>query len=142
MPPAESNPPKHVRVRIEVSKGSHIKRGSRGEIDYLSPFPCPWNYGSAIDLMGADGDPLDVVVMGEKLKSGAVVEVELQGHIPFLDLGLKDDKWVGAPAALRSEEIDQLNRFFRRYAQAKRLVNRVRRRGGEIRAEPYHSWSE
>ena len=142
MPPAESNPPKHVRVRIEVSKGSHIKRGSRGEIDYLSPLPCPWNYGSAIDLMGADGDPLDVVVMGEKIETGAVVEVELQGHIPFLDLGLKDDKWVGAPAALGSQDIDELNTFFRRYAQAKRVANRLLLRRGEIRAEPYHPWGE
>ena len=141
MPPASTSPPRQIRVRIEVSRGSHIKRGSRGGIDFVSPLPCPWNYGSALHTSGSDGEPLDVVVLGEALAAGSIVDVQLQGHIPFLDQGLQDDKWVGSTRPLSSDEIHDLESFFRRYAQAKRIANRLRRKPGEVRAESFIPWA-
>ena len=38
--------PLQVEVCIEIPRGSFIKRGSSGELDFVSPFPCPFNYGS------------------------------------------------------------------------------------------------
>jgi inorganic pyrophosphatase len=35
-----------VDVVIEVPRGSFIKRGSTGHVDFISPLPCPFNYGS------------------------------------------------------------------------------------------------
>ena len=41
-PPA----PPEVEVVIEVPRGSFLKRGSSGRIDFISPLPCPYNYGA------------------------------------------------------------------------------------------------
>ncbi|MCB1968088.1 MAG: inorganic diphosphatase, partial [Candidatus Accumulibacter sp.] len=51
-----------VDVTIEVPRGSFLKRGSLGRIDFLSPFPCPFNYGSVPNYLGLEGDLLDALV--------------------------------------------------------------------------------
>jgi len=35
-----------LEVLIEVPRGSFLKRGSTGSIDFVSPMTCPFNYGS------------------------------------------------------------------------------------------------
>ena len=134
--------PQNVRVRIEVTKGSHIKRGSHGEVDFVSPIPCPWNYGSAIATVGPDGDPIDVVVLGAPIARDEVVKVELQGRIPFLDGGVIDDKWIAAAGPLDADQIRTIERFFTRYAKAKRIHGRIRFRSGETRADRYQVWKD
>ena len=42
----EALEPPEVEVVIEVPRGSFLKRGSTGQIDFISPLPCPYNYGS------------------------------------------------------------------------------------------------
>lgn len=46
--PARDAPPEppEVEVVIEIPRGSFLKRGSTGHIDFISPLPCPFNYGS------------------------------------------------------------------------------------------------
>ena len=39
--------PPELEVVIEIPRGSFLKRGSSGRIDFVSPLPCPFNYGSA-----------------------------------------------------------------------------------------------
>ena len=34
-----------VDVVIEIPRWSFLKRGSSGGVDFVSPFPCPYNYG-------------------------------------------------------------------------------------------------
>jgi inorganic pyrophosphatase len=138
-----SNPtmPRRFRVTIEVSKGSHVKRGSRGEIDFLSPVSCPWNYGSAIGYLGADGDPVDVVLLGPRLERGTVLEVELQGRIPFVDEGEQDDKWIAAEEPLSPELVAEVEAFFQRYARAKKWASRLRMRNLETSVRSYIAWS-
>jgi len=35
-----------LEVVIEIPRRSFLKRGSTGHIDFVSPLPCPFNYGS------------------------------------------------------------------------------------------------
>lgn len=125
--------PTTVVVIIEVPRGSFLKRelhdGAR--VEYVSPVPCPFNYGYAPDLPGQDGDPLDVVVLGPRLKLGERVEVPVQALVRFYDAGLPDDKLVCAPETLsRSQEL-LVGGFFRTYVHARRLLNRAQGRSGE-----------
>ncbi|HET9668554.1 MAG TPA: inorganic diphosphatase, partial [Casimicrobiaceae bacterium] len=53
-----------VEVVIEVPRGSFVKRGSLGHVDFVSPLPCPYNYGSVPTHIGLEGDLLDAVVLG------------------------------------------------------------------------------
>ena len=41
-----------VDVVIEVTRGSFLKRGSTAHVDFVSPLPCPFNYGSVPWLGG------------------------------------------------------------------------------------------
>jgi inorganic pyrophosphatase len=59
-----------LEVVIEVPRGSFVKRGSSGSIDFLSPLPCPFNYGAVPTLLGLEGDLLDAVVLGKRIASG------------------------------------------------------------------------
>ncbi len=52
-PPDPPDNTPEVEEVIEVPRGSFVKRGSRGEFDFLSPLPCPFNYGSVRRYIGA-----------------------------------------------------------------------------------------
>ena len=64
-----------VEVIIEIPRGSFLKRGSTGELDFISPLPCPFNYGSIPAFIGLDGDLLDAVVLGPRPPLGATTRV-------------------------------------------------------------------
>jgi inorganic pyrophosphatase len=53
-------------VVIEVPRGSFLKRGSTGHVDFISPLPCPFNYGSVPIYLGLEGDLLDALVLGKR----------------------------------------------------------------------------
>src|SRR5215510_5929974 len=55
-----------LEVVIEVPRGSFLKRGSTGHVDFISPLPCPFNYGSVPQYLGLEGDLLDAVVLGPR----------------------------------------------------------------------------
>jgi inorganic pyrophosphatase len=83
-----------LEVIIEIPRGSFLKRGSTGELDFISPFPCPFNYGSIPAFIGLDGDLLDAVVLGPRLPRGTTVKVNAWGAIRMIDRGLYDDKLI------------------------------------------------
>ena len=56
-----------IKAVIEIPRGSFLKRGWNGSIDFVSPFPCPFNYGSIPDYIGGEGDLLDAVVLGPRI---------------------------------------------------------------------------
>ena len=56
--------PLEIEVVVEVPRGSFLKRGSTGRIDFISPLPCPFNYGSVPLYVGMEGDLLDALVLG------------------------------------------------------------------------------
>ncbi len=126
---ASSEPPE-LDVVIEIPKGSFLKRGSRGHIDFISPLPCPFNYGSVPHLLGLEGDLLDAVVLGPRLPRGARLTVPARGAVILIDRGMVDDKLICSDHPLSLRERQKVLRFFRLYAKCKGLLNFFRGRPG------------
>ncbi len=123
--------PARVEARVETPKGSFLKRSSRGSVDFVSPVPCPFNYGSVCGRMAADGEPLDAVILGPKRARLQLVWMSVLGVVGFLDAGIEDHKIIlGQDEGLHGGTIAQLERFFCRYCRVKNLV------GGMRGAEP------
>ena len=125
--------PEVVDVVIEVPRGSLLKRRSDGSVAYVSPLPSPWNYGSVPDLPGADGEPVDAVVLGARLRRGQTVRVPVQGVVRFVDAGLTDDKLVCGRHPVHPARMVRLLAFFHLYARVKRTWHLATGRGGETR---------
>jgi len=117
---------------VEVPRGSVIKRElhAGGSIDYISPWPCPFNYGCIPDRMAADGDPADAIILGPRLALGARVRRPAVALVRFLDAGEQDDKLVLSDRPLSRRDRLALVAFFRFYERAKRLLNRLRGQRG------------
>lgn len=126
--------PLAMLVTIEIPRGSFRKVGSTGELDFLSPLPCPFNYGSVPDRLGLEGDLLDAVVLGPRLPAGAQVRAFACGAVRLRDRGLCDDKLICFTAPPATADIRRARRlalaFFRLYGWAKGLLNLWRRRPG------------
>ena len=119
-----------VEVVIEIPRGSFLKRGSTGRIDFVSPFPCPFNYGSVPAFVGLEGDLLDAVVLGPRLALGSRVRVPAWGAVTLTDRGMSDDKLICSERPVNARERRMVLRFFRFYAVCKGLLNMLRRRPG------------
>jgi inorganic pyrophosphatase len=122
--------PPEVDVVIEVPRGSFLKRGSTGHIDFVSPLPCPFNYGSVPSHLGLEGDLLDALVLGPRLPSGARVRVKAWGAVTLTDRGMSDDKLVCAARSPTAAQRRNVLRFFGFYARCKGLLNLWRARPG------------
>jgi inorganic pyrophosphatase len=119
-----------VEVVIEIPKGSFIKRGSTGHVDFVSPFPCPFNYGSVPNYVGLEGDLLDALVLGPRLHTGTRLRVKAWGAVTLTDRGMSDDKLVCSTSPLTEAQKQSVLRFFRFYARCKGLLNVLRQRTG------------
>src|SRR3954466_1640094 len=98
---AQTQPPQ-LEVVIEIPRGSFLKRGSTGHVDFVSPLPCPYNYGSIPAYIGLEGDLLDAVVLGPRLPFGAEVSVTAWGAVTVVDRGMADDKLICSATPLTS----------------------------------------
>jgi inorganic pyrophosphatase len=119
-----------VEVVIEIPKGSFIKRGSTGDVDFVSPVPCPYNYGSVPSHVGLEGDLLDALVLGPRLRAGTLLRVRAWGAVTLTDRGMSDDKLVCSSDPPSDSEKRNVLRFFAFYARCKGLLNILRRRPG------------
>lgn len=137
-----------LRAIIEVPRGSFIKRRPDGSLDFISPLPSPFNYGSARSeprgerfaaLVVEDGDPLDVLVLGARLARGSELEVQVWGWVDFLDAGEADPKLVATRGA-QPGALDWLRvrAFFLSYARFKGALQRVRGRAGKTMLRGIH----
>jgi inorganic pyrophosphatase len=124
---------------IEVPRGGHRKREWRRELnrsggrlvtEYLSPVGSPFNYGCILDGLGADGDPPDAVVLGPRCPAGVEVLAVVRGVVRFVDAGLDDPKLICSGTPPSAAERSAVERFFRRYAVARRLLNAVQGHAG------------
>lgn len=122
--------PLEVDVVIEIPRGSFLKRGSTGHIDFVSPFPCPFNYGSVPDYLGLDGDLLDAVVLGPRLGMGTRLKMPAWGAVTLVDRGMADDKLICSRHRVTARQRRNVLRFFRFYAKCKALLNWWRHRPG------------
>ena len=124
-----------VEVVIEIPRWSFLKWGSGGRLDFISPVPCPFNYGSVPNRLGLEGDLLDAVVLGPRLARRTRVRVHVLGAVGLSDRGLYDDKLICATAPLRRSTRVAILAFFWTYGIAKRLLNLIRGRPGLTRSE-------
>lgn len=120
---------------VEIPRGSFVKRGSSGRVDFISPLPCPYNYGSVPQYVGLDGDLLDALVLGPRLRAGTRLRIRAWGAITLRDRGMIDDKLVCSHASVGALERERLLRFFRFYAMCKGMLNFARRRPGRNACE-------
>lgn len=114
---------------IEVPKGSFVKREAGVGVEYLSPVPCPFNYGCIPELIAEDGDAVDALVLGPRLRGGERVQTTAWMRLRFVDDGAVDDKLVCGPTPPTAREQAHIERFFACYAVARTLMNRLRGRG-------------
>lgn len=74
-----------------------IKDGKPRKVNYLG---YPGNYGMIPRTLlpkelGGDGDPLDIIVLGESVERGSVIECKIIGALKLLDNNEQDDKLIG-----------------------------------------------
>ena len=120
---------------IEIPFGSFLKRGSTGCLDFISPFPCPFNYGSVESLIGLEGDLLDAVVLGPRLPRGSRVQVQAFGAVGLTDRGMYDDKLICSTRPLAAWQRRGVLLFFGFYARCKQLLNLLRGQRGRNACE-------
>ncbi|WP_333834679.1 inorganic diphosphatase [Rubrimonas sp.] len=98
--------PTGTSAKWEVSKDDpkavywELRKGAPRLINFLG---YPGNYGSIPGTalpkeLGGDGDPLDVIVLGQAVPRGEVVDVRVIGVLKMLDGGEQDDKLVAVLA--------------------------------------------
>lgn len=119
-------PASEVTVLVEVPRGGFVKRRPDGAVDVVSPLPSPFNYGCIEGTLAPDGDPLDVIVLGRRLRAGTRVTREVLAVYGFLDRGQLDPKLVCGHGPLRPRHRRAVERFFARYVVLKRLLQRLR----------------
>ncbi|MEQ8233746.1 MAG: inorganic diphosphatase [Gammaproteobacteria bacterium] len=119
-----------VEVVIEVPRGGFVKRDAAGVVAYVSPLPCPFNYGAVPGWLGGEGDLLDAVVLGPRLPRGARVRVPVRAAVSMRDRGLIDDKLICSAVELGAREHRAVLTFFRFFALCKRALALVRGQGG------------
>jgi len=131
-----------VDVVIEIPRGSFLKRGSMGHVDFVSPLPCPFNYGAVPTLVGLEGDLLDVVVLGQRLHLGARLRVPAWGAVVQRDRGMVDHKLICSVEPLDEAARRGVLRFFHFYARCKGILNLLRGRPGVNACEGWIDASE
>jgi inorganic pyrophosphatase len=98
--------PSGTSAKWEVSKDDpkavywELKNNKPRVINYLA---YPANYGSIPGTalpkeLGGDGDPLDVIVLGQAVPRGEVVDTRVIGVLKMLDGGEQDDKLIAVLA--------------------------------------------
>lgn len=138
--------PQEVEIVVESPLGSFVKRRADGRIDFLSPVPSPYNYGSVPGTLAPDGDPLDAIALGPRLPRGAHIRLPVRAVVRFFDAGAEDRKLVCSAKPLSRWDRARIELFFQVYVRFKRVLNAARRRHGETRyegiEEPPGSWPQ
>lgn len=100
------------------------ERGQPRIVRYLG---YPGNYGMIPGTLGGDGDPLDVLVLGNLALRGSVIEARPIGVLEFVDRGERDDKILavpvdGSPENRHFSEIRNLEELKERFPGAVSIV--------------------
>lgn len=129
-------------VTVEIPKGSnikyefnHISGDVRVDRIIAAPFKYPQNYGFIPETLDYDGDPLDVLIVGDfSLAPLTIINVRPIGVLLFDDEGLTDNKLIcifpkgqqfgdiQEVAELPTEILDEIEHFFCHYKDAEKKV--------------------
>jgi inorganic pyrophosphatase len=115
-----------VTVEISSSMFSCFKWRDDGRLDFISPIPWPFNYGHIPQTRAGDGDCVDALVLGRRLRRGDRVVVPARGVVYFVDAGCDDPKWICSYTPLTRAQRWKIDIFFHVYAQVKRRLNGLR----------------
>jgi inorganic pyrophosphatase len=126
--------PQYLEVLVELPLHAILKRREDGRIDFVSPLPCPYNYGSVPGTHAADGDREDALVLGPRLPKGHRARARVLARANFYDAGSFDGKWVCGDS-LSERQRKRLVLFFRVYARCKAILNWLRRIRGRTAFE-------
>lgn len=115
-----------LEITVEIPKGGFVKRDLAGRVGFVSPLPCPFNYGSLVGSQSSDGDPLDLILLGPRLARQSQRLATVHQVARFIDNGRPDPKLIlknGPPSAFELAEIDA---FFAVYARLKQVFYKSR----------------
>ena len=115
---------------METPKGSFFKRSDKGRIDFISPFPCPFNYGSVLGTLAEDGEGVDAVMLGPSLAIASEATYRVQAVVAFIDKGQQDHKIVLSGTTLTTLERYKILLFFRVYARVKAIKAKLEGKKG------------
>ena len=119
-------PNSHHTLFIETPRGSFVKWNESGEVDFVSPLPCPFHYGHVVGFQGGDGDPLDALYFGPL--NDAHVDGRVVGVVRFVDNNQQDDKWIFSDQKLSKRHGWMIRGFFSIYALCKNMVAKMKGR--------------
>lgn len=119
-----------LEVVIETPRFSFTKYKDDGSVDYMSPIPCPFNYGSVPGTVSGDGDRLDAIVLGKRLKGGTHIKVPIIGRVIFFDKGEEDPKYICSENPMTFGQKITIKLFFFFFSFAKQVLNKLRGKKG------------
>jgi inorganic pyrophosphatase len=122
-----------VRVVIDTPRLGFVKRRDDGRVDFISPLPSPFNYGSVPSTTSADGDRVDAIVLGKRLARGSEVDCAVVAVARFVDAGVDDPKWICSDRPLSRADRALITAFFAVYVRMKRALHALRGEPGETR---------
>ena len=128
-----------VNAIVEIPAGTNAKwqvnkysgqleweqeNGKNRVVNYL---PYPGNYGMIPQTLlpkeaGGDGDPLDVLLLGPELPSGALVKIKLIGMLMLRDRGEVDDKLIAVHDDSPLADVSSIDSLNSRYAGATSII--------------------
>ena len=107
-----------IKEKWEISKttGSISREFYMGSPRIIHHTPYPVNYGMIPRTIlplnrGGDGDPLDIIILGESLPQGKVVKVKPLGVMKMKDSGEQDDKIIAVPIKSSLVKYNNLDQF-------------------------------
>ena len=107
-----------IKEKWEISKttGSLSREFYMGSPRIIHHTPYPVNYGMIPRTIlplnrGGDGDPLDIIILGESLPQGKIVKVKPLGVMKMTDSGEQDDKIIAVPIKSHLVKYNNLDHF-------------------------------
>ena len=119
-----------MKIKIDTPAWSFTKYNDDGSVDYRSPIPCPFNYGSVLGTEAEDGDRLDAVLLGERQDKGVEVDSREVGVVRFVDAGENDDKVIFSSKKVSVLQRIELYLFFRLFSLLKWAINKLKGKKG------------
>ena len=123
-----------MKIIIETPKYSFFKYDmvSPGVFKKVmfSPIPTIFNYGSIVGTRAQDDMPVDVIVLGPRMRQGTIIDRDdskkFDGVVHFIDDAKVDDKMIVYVSGFKNKSV--LSLYFKVYARYKKFLYLVSKR--------------